>query len=187
MGAPLTAITDNTLPHVKYLRTRGDKKTIDLFKIAVIHFWNADAIYRQSIARMQDDAIDLKRALYLAREEVALLLEGACQVAKRQHVVVDREVVVPGFFATRINLLHEVLTDSDRSYAERKVIMDTINQICGACNANMRVHYMDLFDPFSWLKSIGLSLLRAPRAMLKSTGMNVDRMEEKVVDKILSP
>ena len=83
-----------------------------------------------------------------------------------------------------INMVYAILFDNSHGGIERSLILETLLKIEGACEEHLNVEFKKLINPLHWVAFIFTSVIRIPFMILKSSGFNIEKIEDHLWGKI---
>lgn len=82
------------------------------------------------------------------------------------------------------NLVDVILNDNTYGGVEERRIHDTLNEIEGLLELNIKKEFFKLINPFYWIKEILLLVIRLPFVLISITGFNTFKIEEHLFGRI---
>ncbi|MGB8656298.1 MAG: hypothetical protein WCE90_00755 [Candidatus Zixiibacteriota bacterium] len=115
------------------------------------------------------------------REWISKNVLEVCRIARKRGAPVDLQSVPPpavGGAIVPVNLFYAVLKDTSHGGVSKQWIYDTINNTIGACEKTVKREYRNLFNPFHWLGSLLVFILRIPFMIIAASGFSVEKVED---------
>lgn len=121
------------------------------------------------------------------RTKVSKALTRASIIADINAVPIHLKSIPPpavGGAIIPINLFEAILIDNSYGGINRQMILDALDRTIGACENRVKLNFHKLINPFYWIKSLIIFILRIPFLLLSTTGFNISKIEDNLFAKL---
>ena len=120
--------------------------------------------------------------VYLAKN-----IHRAVAIAQKLGVSIDvQSIPAPavGGIIIPVNLFDAVLKDTSYGGVDSGWIRDKINETIGKAESRLRYEFINLFNPFYWLYSLLVFIVRIPFHLVSISGFDVSKVEDHFLSKL---
>jgi len=139
--------------------------------------------YHDAVLNMATSSFEGKKL----REELAQMIPGAVEIAYKNKVSIDYKSLPPpavGGAVIPVNIFYAILEDTSYDGIKESWIEDKINETIGQLKRRLRKEFYQLINPFYWIYSIFVFIVRIPFYIISVSGFDVKKVEEHLISKI---
>ena len=146
-----------------------------------VHVMGKD--YHDAILNMATSSNEGKKL----REELAQEIPRAVEIAYKNNVSIDyKSLPAPaiGGAIIPVNIFHAIIEDTSYDGIKESWIEDKINETIGQLKRRIRNDFYKLINPFYWIYSIFVFIIRIPFYLISISGFDVRKVEDHLLSKI---
>ncbi|MHB2154374.1 hypothetical protein ACX8XN_08245 [Calditrichota bacterium GD2] len=146
-----------------------------------IHVMGKD--YHDAVLNMATSSNEGKKL----REELAQDIPRAIKIAYKNNVAIDyQSLPAPaiGGAIIPVNIFYAILEDTSYDGIKELWIEDKINETIGQLKRRLRKEFYQLINPFYWIYSIFVFIVRIPFYLISISGFDVRKVEDHLLSKI---
>ncbi len=183
--------------NVNFFKAHKDLRLILRYKELVIRLWEFESEAEKKIWRGSSEpwihqkkiqaVSNIKPGYKEIRQELSKIVNDVARIPYRYGV----PIVLTSFPAPAVggpivetNIFTSVLHDDSHTKIDKQIVFDKINEVIGACEREIRKGFLRLINPFYWIKSLFVFVIRLPFIVLQTSGFNIDKLEDHFISKL---